>query len=119
VVGDPGHLLRPQPQVQGVQHRTHRRYREISLEMFLVVPLKGRHPLVAGDPESAQRAGQLRSAPAHRGVARAAGTVAGPGDDLAVAVHGGAVMHDHAHGQRDIHHRAVHRGGPFQLSITA
>src|SRR5437764_1029475 len=115
MIGDPGHLIGGQPQVERVHHRAHRGDRQVSLEMLLVVPLEGGHSLVTGDAELPQSTGQLRGASSYLRIRCAARTVAGPGNDLAVTVHGDAVAQNHAHGERSIHHRAVHCCGPSLL----
>ena len=61
VADDVDVLLGEQPDVEGVQHRTHRRHGEVRLEVLLVVEHEGRDALVAVDPEA--RAGR---APAGR-----------------------------------------------------
>ena len=95
VVGDVDQLLGEQPDVERVQHRAHRRDREVGLEVLGVVPHEGRDPLVAVDAEVAQAlvSRAARSAPTSAYVRRRAPPV-GRGDDLGVGVDRRAVLEE-------------------------
>jgi hypothetical protein len=84
-------LRREEPDVEGVQHRAHRRHREIGDEVLGVVPHERRDPLVAGDAQAAQRVRELGGLLADLGEGRCASTLSGPRDDLLLGVDGGAV----------------------------
>ena len=86
VVGDVDELVGEEPDVERVEHRSHRRDREVGLEVLGVVPHEGRDPLVAVDPESAQRVRELRRTPADVGVRAPTGAAGGRGDHLGVGV---------------------------------
>ena len=110
VVGDVDQLLREEPDVEGVEHRTHRRHREVGLEVLDVVPLEGRDPLVAGDAEAAQSVGQLGGTATQLGVRPGADAVGGRGHDLGVGVDRRAVLHQRADGELGVLHGALHGG---------
>ena len=93
VVGDVDELLGEEPDVEGVEHRAHRRDREVGLEVLDVVPLEGRDPLVAGDAEPTEPVGQLGGAATQLGVRPGADAVGGGGHDLGVGMDRGAVQH--------------------------
>ncbi len=118
VVGDVDQLLGEEPDVEGVQHRAHRGHREVGLEVLDVVPLEGRHPLVAVDPQPAQRRGQPRGALAEIGVGAGAAAVGGRGHDLAVGVHRDDVAADGVDGQLVVLHGAAHGGPPRGLRVA-
>jgi hypothetical protein len=58
VVDDVGQLLGEQPQVEGVQHRAHRRHGEVRLEVLLGVPQERPDPVALLHAEPGQRPGQ-------------------------------------------------------------
>ena len=62
VVDHVGELLGEQPDVERVQHRAHRRHREVGLEVLLRVPQERADPVAGLDPEPRERARQARSA---------------------------------------------------------
>ena len=53
VVHDVGELLGEEPDVERVQHRPHGRDGQVRLEVLLVVPGEGAHPVVGPTPEAA------------------------------------------------------------------
>ena len=118
VVGDVDQLLGEEPDVQGVQHRAHRGHRQVGLEVLDVVPLEGRHPLVAVDPQPAQCRGQPRGALAELGVGAGAAAVGGGGHDLAVGVHRDDVAADGVDGQLVVLHGAAHGGPPREVRVA-
>ena len=73
LVGDVDDLLGEQPDVEGMQHRAHRRHRQIRRQVFGVVPHEGGDPLVAGDTDAPQRIRQLRGVLTELGVGAARG----------------------------------------------
>jgi hypothetical protein len=106
IVGD---LVGEQPDVGGVQHRAHGRHREVGLEVLLVVPHVRADPLVAGDAQRREPVGELGGAGGDLGERRAPPRPAlGLGHDLAAGVPLPAVANDGRHGQRAVHHRALH-----------
>ena len=55
MVRDELELLGEQPDVQGVQHRAHRRDGDVGGQVLGVVPHEGADALVAGDAEAGER----------------------------------------------------------------
>ena len=74
VVHHVGQLLGEQPDVEGVEHRPHRGDRQVGLEVLLVVPGEGAHPVAGADAEPAQGRGQPLGARRHLGEGRLAGS---------------------------------------------
>lgn len=101
-------LLGEESDVEGVQHRAHRRHGQVGLEVFGVVPHEGRHALVAVDAESAQCVCQLCATSSDIGVATTPRAVSGPGHDLGIAVDRAAVAQDLRDLQRCVLHCALH-----------
>ena len=87
VIDDLRQLRRWQPEVEGVQHRSHAGDGEVRLEVLLVVPAERGHAIAGDDPERAQRAGQAVDPLRHRGVARVPCPLALERDHLAVGKH--------------------------------
>jgi hypothetical protein len=108
VGGDVADLSRREPDIQRVQHRAHRRHRQVGLEVLGVVPHEGPHALIGVHAQPPQGVGQPRGAAARLGVGAAPGPVPGPGDDLAITEYRGPVAHDRRDRQRDVHYRAAH-----------
>ena len=109
LVGDVHDLLGEQPDVEGMQHRAHRRHRQIRRQVFGVVPHEGGDPLVAGDTDAPQRIRQLRGVLTDLGVGVLAITVAGGRGDFARSVHAGGVPQNGGDRQGKAVHGAVHR----------
>ena len=59
VIDHVGQLVGEEPDVEGVEHGAHGRCGQVRLQVGLVVPQEGAHPVVAGDPEPAKGGGQL------------------------------------------------------------
>ena len=115
VRGDVADHLRVEPQVQRVQHRAHGRDRQVGLEVLGVVPHQRGYPLVAVDAQAAQRVGQLGGPGAGHAVALPPRARRRAGHHLAVGIGRRAVAHDRRHGQRNVHHRALHWPPPVCL----
>ncbi len=110
VVDHVGELLGEEPQVEGVEDRTHRRDGEVGLEMGLVVPEEGADPVGVADPEPPECPGQPLGPLGHLGE-RGGDRLAlrtDDGHDPAVRVHRSAVTEDPADQQWGILHRAQH-----------
>jgi hypothetical protein len=86
VVSDVGQLFGRQADVQGVQHRAHRRRPEVDLQVLLGVPRKGGDAVPVADAERLQRRAQPVNPSGDLAVRRAADPVVAQRDDLAVAV---------------------------------
>ena len=109
LVSDELDLLREQPDVERVQHRTHRRHGDVGLQVLLVVPHEGGDPLIAVDAETPQGVGQAGSLLADLPVGGMPEPVPGGGGDRAVAVDIHRVAQDLRDGQRGVLHGAQHR----------
>jgi hypothetical protein len=105
---DVSDLLRRQPDVDGVHHRTHARNGEVRLLMLLVIPAKGGDPVAPLDAQAAQAGRQLIRAVGQGPELDAARPVGLAGDDLAVGVQGPAVLEDVPDRERKVHHRGAH-----------
>ena len=110
LVGDKLDLFGEQPNVEGVQHRAHRRHRDVGLQVFLVVPHEGGDPLVAVDAEAAQRIGQSRGLLAKFAVRGVAEPRTGGGAHRPVTMNAHRVSQDRRDSQFRVLHRALHRG---------
>ena len=108
VVDDEAQLVRMQPRVEGVQHGTHRRDREVELEVLRLVPQQRRHRVARPDAEAGQRGGEPAGArgalsegcPADRPVRTAE-------DDLALGAQSLHPLDDVRHRERIVvHHQA-------------
>ena len=108
VVGDVGDLVGEEPDVEGVQHRAHRRHGQVDLEVLGVVPHEGRDPLVAVDAAGPQGSGQAAGSLGDVGERTATGAVRRGRDDLGVGVHAGGVLEEAGDAQRGILHGALH-----------
>ena len=67
VVDHVGQLLGEEPDVQRVEHGPHRGHREVGLEVLLVVPGEGAHPVPVAHPEAPQGRGQSLGPGRHLG----------------------------------------------------
>ena len=94
LVGDEGDLLGRQPDVERVQHRTHRWDGQVRGQVLGVVPHEGRHPLVAGDTDAAQRIRQPGRLLPDFAIGRVPVPVTRRRRHRAVAVHIARVSHD-------------------------
>ena len=109
VVGDVDHLVGGQPDVQRMEHGTHRWDGEIYLEVLLVVPHEGRDPLVCVHAEIAERVREPGRICPDVGVRRAPDTVRGQSRDATRApVDRTAVPGDGGGGERRVEHGATH-----------
>ena len=108
VADDVADLLRRQPDVDGVHHRSHAGDGEVRLLVLLGVPGEGGDPVAGLDAQAAQAGRQLiraiRQGP-ELDPARALGLA---GDDFAVGVQRPAVLEDVPDRERKVHHRAAH-----------
>jgi hypothetical protein len=119
VGGDVDQLLGEQPDVEGVEHRTHRRDGQVGGEVLGVVPHERGDALVTGDPEAAQGVRQLRGLRPEVGEADPAATVRGPRDDLLVGVEGRPVAQELRDQQRCCLHGALHGGERVKQSALS
>src|SRR2546421_874185 len=118
VVHDVRELLREEPDVQRVEYRAHRRYGEVRLEVLLGVPLERADAVTGLDAEPLERGRELLGTSGDLDEGRPSGAVALERDDLAVTVHGTAVLQDHRDGQREILHRALEHFAPQERSVV-
>ena len=121
VIDHVGELLGEQAEVQGVQDRPHSGDGQVRLQVGLVVPQEGAHPIAVAHPDGLERLGQSLGSLGHlgeRGLGELAGR-AGDGDHLAVAVDLLAVAENATHQQRRILHRTQHdRPSPVLLRTS-
>ena len=110
VVDDVGELLGEQADVERVQHRAHRRHREVGLEVLLAVPAERADAIAVLDAERGERVGEPGRVRADLGEGRAARARLGPGDAFALGVHALAVAQDRRDREREILHRAGREG---------
>lgn len=99
-----------------MQHRAHRRDREVGHQVFGVVPHERGNPLVPGNTEAAQRICQLASSLPHIAIATVPIALTRRGGDRASPVDTAAVAHDRGDRQRKVLHRAVHRCTALRVS---
>ena len=108
VVHDIGQLLDREPDVQGVQHRSHAGDGEVGLQVALVVPAEGAHAVTLFDPEAGERGRQPLGPGRHLGERGRAVPARLHGDDGAVPVDLLAVPEDVADQERGVLHGALH-----------
>jgi hypothetical protein len=111
VVGDVGDLGGGKPQVERVGDRARQRDPEVGLEVLAVVPHQGRHAIALGDA-GADQGPREPPRPLHHGaVGRAGQALVGPArHHLAVGHPALGAVDDQIDRQRNVHHRAGHRG---------
>jgi hypothetical protein len=119
VVDDVGQLLREQPQVERVQHRSHGRHREVGLQVLLGVPQQRADAVALADAEAGQRAGQTGRPDGDLGVGRLAHAVAVEGPDGAVGEDPRPVPQEAGDGQRRVLHGAHDGGGGLRHRISS
>ena len=118
VIHDPGHLLKVQARVDGVQHPARAAHAVIHLQVAVTVPSNAGHPGTLGQAQGIQRLRQLLGALAH----------CGPGGAVNIALHpardhfGRAVVvgrkFDHGRNQqRLVLHQTLHSASPWWCSI--
>ena len=103
---DVAQVILEQADVQRVQDSSHRRNRQVQLEVPARVPSERGHPVAGSDAEPGQCAREPPSALHHLCVVRALDASSVDAHDLPVAEHAlGAVRHP-PHEQRGAHHQA-------------
>ena len=119
VLDDELQVLREEPQVEGVQHRTGARDGEVELQVTGVVPGERRHPVARQDPQLPEGVGQLGRPGAEVLVGVAVNAVFPPGDYLLPGKDGRRPPQEVPKGQREVRHRAhvvpQHGGGIGEL----
>ena len=108
VADDVADLLRRQPDVNGVHHRTHAGNGEVRLLVLLGVPAEGGDPVAGPDTQAAQAGRQLIRAVGQGPELDPAHPAGLAGNDLAVGIQGPAVLEDVPDRERKVHHRAAH-----------
>ncbi len=115
VVNDVGELLGEEPNVERVQHRTHGRDTEVTLQMLLMVPGERADTLISGDPNLPKGIGQPTCVRTNVGKRRSARCkslrrrIEGlDGADHGITVNGHASTQNHRDQQRVVLHRALH-----------
>ena len=109
VIDDPGHVVRRQAQVQGVQYRAGDRNAEIRLQVRGGVPGKGRDPIAVLDPGLGERLSELLGASDHVGIGLPVQRlVRHVGDDFHIAELRARALENVVEQQRPVHHRGLH-----------
>jgi hypothetical protein len=108
VVDDVGQLVVRQAQVEGVQHRTHRRHREVRRQVRRRVPAQRRHHIIAADAQCLQRPRQAAGSRGKIGEGCAARRCAVELSDGCVGMHSLAVDEHVGDQHIGILHGAVH-----------
>ena len=118
VVDDVGQLVVRQAQVEGVQHRPHRRHREVRCQVCRRVPAQRRHDVIAADAQPLQRPRKLAGPCGKVGEGPAARRCATELSHSSVGMHSLAVDQHVGDLRIGVLHGAVHRGPPLVRYVT-
>ena len=108
VIDDEGELFREEADVERVHDRAHRRDGVVGFEVLLSVPAEGSDAIAGADAETLERTGEAANAIAHFAEGGAAGVIAHPCKDFALAVDSDAMLEDRADGELKVRHRGQH-----------
>jgi hypothetical protein len=106
VVDDVGELVAAEADVQGVVGGPHQGGREVRLQVAVVVPAEGGHPVAGADPELAKPAGQAGHPLGPLAVGRPPHPAGCPRDQRFVREQGPGPLVDGLDGERVVHHQA-------------
>src|SRR2546423_1051416 len=95
-----------------MQDRSRARYGEVQLQVTVVVPGQGAHPVSGGDTELPKSMRHLRPPPSEIGVGVAVAAALPPGHDLLPGEEGGGPPEEVLERQGKVGHRAAHRVDP-------
>src|SRR2546430_5318879 len=92
-----------------MQHRTHAGDREVELQVTIVVPGQGAHPVAGGDAQLSKGVRQLGNPASELGVGVAVAAALPPGHDLLPREQGGGPPEEVLERQGQVGHRTAHR----------